>query len=643
MGVIKQEIYWPDTLLKDNSVVKEDVYIEGDKDPIKFWGRLAVEGIKWSKPFDNIYGEENPFFKWFIGGKLNISSNCLDRHLEKFGDKTALIWVAEPVEHRWMTYTYRQLHEAVCKFANVLKSEGVKKGDVVSIYLPLIPETVISMLACARIGAIHSVVFSAFSSEALKSRINDNGAKVLITADGYYRKGKPENLKVKADEAIQGTGVQRVIVVKRAHIPVQMNDKDRYFWDLAEKASAECNAEEMDSEDPLFILYTSGTTGKPKGVVHVTGGYAVQTLYTTKWNFNLKEDDIIWTTADIGWVTGHSYMCYGPLLNGATTLFYEGAIDYPDPSRVWSIIQQFKVNIFYTAPTALRMFRLFGDEWHQRHDLSSLKCIATVGEPIDQKTWMWFFENIGKSKLPLIDTWWQTETGGTMINALAGLGPYIPGVAGRPIPGTKFAICNDKGKIIPEGEGYLVQVSPFSPGTLRTVWGSKERYIEKYFTIEETGKVIKNYVSGDAASFDGRYFKILGRTDDAIKVAGHRLSTAEMEDMVHKDKRVVDVAVVGKADAIKGSVPVVFVKVKEGGDVIVKEASRLIEEGIGHFAKPALVFVVPDLPKTRSGKIMRRVLRALLKNESPGDISTLVNPDCVEEINKIVNQPTAGK
>ncbi len=637
MGIVKKgDVYWPDASLKKESIVKESIYKEAEKDPAAFWGRLAREGLHWDKPFKKVYEEKNPFFKWFLGGRLNISYNCLDRHLDQHGDKTALIWIPEPVEEEAVKMTYRKLHEAVNKFANVLSQEGVKKGDVVSIYLPLIPEVVIAMLACARIGAIHSVVFSAFSSDALKIRILDGRAKLLVTADGYYRRGKMENLKERADDAIAGTDIRRVIVVRRAKNQIKVNKNDK-FWDVLMKdAKAYCKPHSMNSEDPLFILYTSGTTGKPKGIVHETGGYAVHALYTAAWNFNLEPEHLIWTTADVGWVTGHSYMCYGPLLLGATTLFYEGSFDYPDPGRAWKIIQDHEVNVFYTAPTALRMFRLWGDEWIEKYDLSSLKCLGTVGEPIDKKTWEWYFEKIGKKQLPMIDTWWQTETGGTMINALAGIGPFIPGVAGQPFPGTRFAICDDSGKILKKGEGYLVQLSPFSPGMLRTVWRNKRKYKEKYFMLEEHEKKVKFYVSGDAASFDGKYFRILGRTDDVIKVAGHRLSTAEMEDVIHKDKRVIDVAVVGKEDPLKGNVPVVFVKAK-GGEEVRKEAVHLVEKGIGHFAKPHVVYLVSDLPKTRSGKIMRRVLRALLRNENPGDVSTLLNPECVEDIKKTIN------
>ena len=637
MGIIKKgEAYWPDQELRKSSLVKESIYKEAEKNPQDFWGRLAREGLHWDRPFTKVYEEKNPFFKWFLGGKLNISYNCLDRHLDQHGDKTALIWIPEPVEEEAVKMTYRKLHEAVNTFANVLLSEGVKKGDVVSIYLPLIPEVVIAMLACARIGAIHSVVFSAFSSEALKTRILDGKAKILITADGYYRRGRAENFKEKADEAVKGTEIKRVIVVRRVKSEIHMNKMDRFWSDLMKGAARYCKPHSMNSEDPLFILYTSGTTGKPKGIVHETGGYAVHALYTTQWNFSLKEEDIIWTTADVGWVTGHSYMCYGPLLFGATTLFYEGSFDYPDPGRAWKIIQDHEVNVFYTAPTALRMFRLWGDEWHEKYDLSSLTCLGTVGEPIDKKTWEWYFEKIGKSKIPIIDTWWQTETGGTMINTLAGIGPFIPGVAGKPFPGTRFALCDDSGKLLRKGEGYLVQLSPFSPGMLRTVWRNKKKYKEKYFMLEESEKKVRFYVSGDAASFDGKYFRILGRTDDVIKVAGHRLSTAEMEDVIHKDKRVIDVAVVGKEDPLKGNVPVVFVKAK-GGEEVRKEAVHLVEKGIGHFAKPHIVYLVSDLPKTRSGKIMRRVLRSLLKNENPGDVSTLLNPECVDDIKKTIN------
>lgn len=634
----KGDTYLPSDEMKKIAWVKSDIiYEEADRDPVGFWEKIANDEINWDKKWSRAYEEKLPFFKWFVGAQLNISYNALDRHLKKRGDKTALIWVPEPINEKPIKLTYKQLHEEVSKFANVLIGLGVKKGDVVSIYLPLIPEVIISMLACARIGAIHSIVFSAFSAQALKVRITDGQAKVLITADGYHRKGNKEDLKSKADESIQGTPIQKMIVVNRLNSNFSLGKNQFWFHELMQKADSNCKPVSVDSEHPLYILYTSGTTGTPKGVIHDTGGYAVGSIYTSKLNFNLHEDDIMWCTADIGWVTGHTYLCYGPLLNGITTLMYEGSPDYPDPGRFWKIINENNVSVFYTAPTALRMFKLLGDKYIPKN-LASLKILGTVGEPIDTDTWLWYFEKIGKNKLPIIDTWWQTETGTHMINSLPGVGPFIPAVAGKSFPGIRHAVIDNKGNFIKEGSGLLVQLSPFAPPMLRGVWRNPEKYKEKYWMLEN--KDVNFYITGDSAVLhkDGN-IRILGRSDDVIKVAGHRLSTAELEDATHNHSLVGDVAVVSKPDPIKGEAVVIFVRLKkqvQDENKIKEEIVQTLVKNIGPIAKPSEIYIVNDLPKTRSGKIMRRILKSLLKNEDLGDLSTIVNPECIASIKKKV-------
>ncbi len=628
----KRGKYFPNKELKKEAwVSSERIYKETNKNPIAFWKKSA-EQLYWHKKPTKIYQEKYPFFKWFVDGKINISYNAIDRHLEKNKNKTALIWIPEPKNEKTLKVTYQELYEKVSRTANLLKKLGVKKGEVVTIYLPMIPEVVYFMLACARIGAIHCVVFSAFSSNALKTRLKDANSKVLITADGYYRKGKIEKLKQKANEAIKGTKVKKIIVVKRTNNVKKLNKNELWYHEEIKKVDAVNIAKPFPSETPLFLLYTSGTTGKPKGIVHETGGYAVQAYQTCKYNFNIHDDDVMWCTADIGWVTGHTYICYGPLLNGATSVIFEGMINFPDKGVCWRTIQENKITIFYTAPTAIRMFKMWGDKWIKKYDLSSLRILGTVGEPIDQTTWEWYFKTIGNSNCPVIDTWWQTETGATLINSLPGIGPFIPSVAGRSFPGTRHAIINEQGKIMKKGEGYLVQLSPFAPGMLRNVWKNKKAYKEKYFTFNN--KPTKYYITGDAAELKGNYFRILGRTDDVIKVAGHRLSTAEMEDAVIMHPKISEAAVVGKPDKLKGEVPVVFAKAKE--KIPEQKIIKLIAKHIGPIAKPHQVFFVNDLPKTRSGKTMRRILKNILRNEEPKGLVTLVNPNSVEEIKKIV-------
>jgi acetyl-CoA synthetase len=631
----KGEKYLPSDEMKKIAWVKDEkVYKEGDKDPIKFWEKLASEGIEWEKKWTKAYVEKLPYFEWFKGGKLNFSINCLDRHLKEKGDKTALIWVPEPVKEKTIKLTYKELYDKVNRFANVLKKHGVRKGEVVAIYLPMIPEAVIAMLACTRIGAIHSVVFSAFSADALKDRIKDAKSKILITSDGYYRRGEEENLIDKAKEASQGTTIKKIIVVKRLKGKIS-GEKILDFDEEIKKADTECKPELMNSEDIMFILYSSGTTGKPKGIVHDTGGYAVQAYWTTKWNFNLHEEDVMWCTADVGWITGHTYAFYGPLLNGSTSLIYEGSPDFPDPGIWWKIIQENKVSVFYTAPTAIRMFMKFDEKYIKKYNLDSLKILGTVGEPIDEDAWDWYLNKVGGGRCPIIDTWWQTETGGTLINVLPGIGPFVPTIAGRNFPGTKHIIVDDKGKEIKNDKpGFLVQVSPFAPGMLHGVYKDPKKYKETYWRFK------KYYDTSDGAYIKDGLIRVTGRTDDVMKVAGHRLSTAELENAIASNKQVRECAVVPIPDKIKGQVPVAFVVLKqgEGSEILEKELKAHVDKKIGPTARPSKTYFVDDLPKTRSGKIMRRILKALLVNEEPKGLMTLVNPKIVDEIKKLISQ-----
>jgi acetyl-CoA synthetase len=636
----KGDVYFPTKAMKNSSWINSPlIYKHAHKDSINFWAQHALQGITWHKPFTKAYKEKNPFFKWFLNGKLNFCYNALDRHVNTKPNKIALTWIPEKLTIKTKNYTYSQLHKEVSKFANVLKSLKVKKSDVVCIYLPLIPEVAIAMLACTRIGAIHSVIFSAFSANALNTRLLDTKAKILITSDGFYRKGKSGSLLEKVNQALKGTKVKKTIVVKRLKTSLTLKKSQLSYSKLMSSASEICPPTIVESNHPLFILYTSGTTGKPKGVIHDTGGYATQSFYTTKWNFNLHEDDVMWCTADVGWITGHTYLLYGPLLTGATTLMYEGIPNYPTPARFWQIIKKHKVSAFYTAPTAIRMFKLWGDKFIPK-SMPSLKILGTVGEPIDTETWQWYFKKIGKSNLPIIDTWWQTETGANVINALPGIGPFTPGVAGKPFPGINFGIVNEKGKILKHGKGLLIQFPPFAPAMIRGVWGNKKKYKEKYFTLNK--KRTKYYITGDSAILNkSGEFKILGRSDDVIKVAGHRLSTAEMEDAAHYHPNIADIAVVSRPDEIKGSAIVIFARLKSPSNNLDKtktEISKLLEKAIGPIAKPKEIFFVEDLPKTRSGKIMRRILKNLLANKPLGELSTIVNPESIEKIKPLLSK-----
>ncbi len=633
----KGEIYWPSKQMKKIAWVKDKkIYSKANKNPIKFWGELAKQGLKWEKSWKKTYIEKLPYFYWFKGGKLNFSENCLDRHLvpqpkqKSLKDKTALIWIPEPIKEKPIKLTYQELHDKVNKFANVLKKYKVKKGDVVAIYLPMLPEAIIAMLACARIGAIHSVVFSAFSAEALKARLIDGKSKILISADGYYRRGKVVDLKKKIKQAVKGTKVKKIILVNRIK---KSNKGFVSFEKELEKAEKHCEPKIMKSEDPLFILYTSGTTGKPKGIVHDTGGYATQAYWTTKWNFNLHDNDVLWCTADVGWITGHTYAFYGPLLTGNTTLIYEGSLDFPNPGRWWKIIDENKVSVLYTAPTAIRMFMKLKDKYLKKYKLNSLKILGTVGEPIDKDAWMWYFTKIGKKRCPIIDTWWQTETGGTLINVLPGIGPFIPSVAGKSFPGTRHQIVNEKGK--PTKKGFLVQVNPFAPGMLHGVYKNHKKYIETYW------KKFKNkYDTSDGAILQKDLIRITGRTDDVMKVAGHRISTAELEDAINQSEFVNESAVVPIPEKIKGEVPIAFVILKNAkpSPELENKLKKHVDKKLGPTSRPSKFYFVNDLPKTRSGKIMRRILKSILNKEEPKGLMTLVNPNSVEEIKKIVGK-----
>ncbi len=629
----KKKLYYPSSDFKKNAWVKsKETYKKAKKDPVKFWEGLAKE-VYWRKKWKKAFEHKPPFFKWFLGGKLNFSENCLDKNIETKKNKVALIWEPEPSDERPRYFTYYDLYRKVNKLANGLKKMGVKKGDRVGIYLPMIPEAVIAMLACTRIGAVHSVVFSAYSPQALQVRLQDTEEKILITADGYYRGGKIIDLKKNADEGVKDTKVKKLVVVKRAGNKVNMKKGRDVWWDdTISKEDDFCKPEVMDSEDPLFVLYTSGSTGKPKGIVHTCGGYTTQAKFTGKWIFDIKENDIFWSMSDIGWITGHTYSVYSPLLNGTTCIIFEGAPNWPVPDRWCQIIEKYAVNIFYTAPTAIRMFQKYGDDLVKKHDLSSLKVLGSVGEPIDKGSWLWYFEKVGNKKCPIVDTWWQTETGGILLSSLPGVGPIKPTFAGLPFPGIKFDILNNNGKSCKSGEkGDLVILPPFSPGLLRGVYKNTKRYKKTYWS--EYGDEV--YFTSDIAHKDKNgLIRIVGRSDDMIKVAGHRISTGEMEDTVSKIPSILECAVIGIPDEIKGEVPAVFEVLKGNWKKIEDLVVVEIKKGIGPIALPKKIYVVNDLPKTRSGKIMRRILRKIFTNEDLGDLSTLANPESVEELKK---------
>jgi len=632
-------VFWPTDELKQRTWVSDEaIYDQANADPEAFWAKHA-EDLHWFKKWDKTYEFAPQAYKWFVGGKTNLSYNSLDRHIEAGkGDNIALIWEPEPIEEEAVKLTYKQLHERVCKFANALRDLGVKKGDAVGIYLPMIPEAVIAMQACVRIGAPHSVVFSAFSPDSLCTRMVDCEAKVLITADGYYRRGKTINLKKNADAGVENSPVETVVVVQRTGAEVSMIEgRDLWYHAIVANASADCPAEQLDSEDLSFLLYTSGTTGRPKGIMHTTGGYAVQAYITAKWNFDMHEGDVYWCTADVGWITGHTYINYGPLMNGATTLVYEGSPDAPDTGRFWAIIEKHKVTQLYTAPTAIRMFVKWGDEWPAKYDLSSLRLLGTVGEPINVDAWMWYFNVIGGGRCPIIDTWWQTETGANMVNSLPGIGPFMPTIAGRPFPGVLGDILDSGGTPLgPNEGGYLAIFSPFPPALTRGIYGDMDRFKAQYFA--EYGP--ERYFTSDGARRDeAGNIRITGRVDDVMNVAGHRLATAEVESALAQNDKVSEVAVVSRPHDLKGEVPIAFVLLRGGiepSDDIRKELMATVNRAIGPTGRPDQIVFAHDVPKTRSGKIMRRVLKAIVRNEPVGDLTTLQNPESVEELKELV-------
>jgi acetyl-CoA synthetase len=592
--------------------------------PEEFWAEIASEQVHWFKKWDHVFEWNPPFVKWFAGGKTNLSYNCLDRHAQgPRKDKVAILWEGEPGDTR--AVTYGELHRLVQRFANVLLTRGFKTGDRAIIYMPMIPELPIAMLACARLGIPHSVVFGGFSAEALKARIQDLGAVVVITADGGWRRAKEVRLKDAVDEALtECPDVREVIVARRTASPINMKAGRDFWWHELDAASSDgCPAVELDSEHPLFVLYTSGTTGKPKGILHTTGGYLTYVTATMKWVFDLKDPDIYWCSADIGWVTGHSYIVYGPLSAGATTLMYEGAPDTPDFGRWWSIVQKYKVNILYTSPTAIRALIRQGDQWPNKYDLSSLRLLGSVGEPINPAAWEWYHRVVGKGHCPIVDTWWQTETGGILISPMPGAVPQKPGSATLPMPGVLPDIIDLNGNSLADGqEGYLVIRRPW-PAMLRTIWGDPERYAEQYW-----GKVQGVYFTGDAARRDkDGYYWVLGRVDDVMNVSGHRLSTMEVESALVKHPSVAEAAVVAKPHEITGQAVCCFVTLKKGEhdhDQLGKDLRQWVAHEIGPFARPEEIRFTEALPKTRSGKIMRRLLRELVTNNTvAGDVTTL--------------------
>jgi acetyl-CoA synthetase len=637
-----------DTLLKENRVFHPDpaftkqanfndpdIYERAAKDPEGYWAEQAKH-ITWFKPYDKVLEWNPPHAKWFLGGKLNAAYNCVDRHRQgPRKNKAAIIWEGENGDSK--VFTYEMLGREVDKAAHMLKNLGVKKGDRVAVYLPMVPELPIALLACAKIGAIHTVVFAGFSSKALRDRIDDSDAKLLITADAGWRRGSQVPLKAYADEALEGSSVEKVLVVRivgEASGAKMVAGRDLYWHEEIEKASKEpFPAEEMDAEDILYLLYTSGTTGKPKGIVHTTGGYMVGVNTSLRSVFDLKEEDIFWCTADIGWVTGHTYLVYGPLSAGATVVIYEGAPDYPERDRFWEIVEKYGVTIFYTAPTLIRTFMKWGPSYIEKHDLSSLRLLATVGEPINPEAWMWFHKYVGREKTPIVDTWWQTETGCAMIAPLPGLTPTKPGSATKPLPGILVDVVDDDGRTVENGGGNLVIKHPW-PSMLRTIWGDDERFRNTYF-----GKFPEWYLPGDAAHRDeDGYIWILGRIDDVINVSGHRIGTMEVESALVSHPSVAEAAVIGRSDDVKGQAITAFVILKEGNEpsaAMTAELKETVVEQIGKLARPEEIIYTAELPKTRSGKIMRRLLRDIAEGRVLGDTTTLTDPPVIEELKRL--------
>ena len=639
-SILKEDrIFYPPKKFSKNAYIKsmqeyEELYEKSIENPEAFWAEKASQ-LDWYKKWDTVLRNDQGFFKWFEGGYLNVSYNCLDRNVKINKDKIAFIWEPESGKNR--TYTYEQLLKEVCRFANVLKKLGIKRGHIVEIYLQMIPELPIAMLACSRIGAVHSVVFGGYSSDALKDRIQDSNAELLITSDGSFRNGKIISMKDNADEAVKECPtIKNIIVVKRAENKIKMKKtRDYWYHELINKKDISdfCECESMHSEESLFILYTSGTTGKPKGVLHTQAGYLLYSYQTFKWIFDIKDKDIYFCTADIGWITGHSYIVYGPLSNMATVVMYEGSPTYPKPDRVWKIVEKYKVTVFYTAPTAIRALAKEGEKWPNKHNLSSLRLLGTVGEPINPEAWMWYYNIIGNRKCPIVDTWWQTETGGILITPMPGATPLKPGSATKPFFGIEADILREDGSQTNVNEGgYLVIKKPW-PGMLRTVWRNPEKYKEKYF--EQFGV----YLTGDSARRDeDNYFWIMGRTDDVLKVSGHRIGSAEVESSLVSHAAVAEAAVVPYPHEIKGQAIYAFVVLKKGNKPGEELKAKLIEhvaQHIGHIAKPDKIQFADDLPKTRSGKIMRRILKAIAEGSKEyGSIATLANPDVVKKLQK---------
>ena len=631
-----------DAWTKSATIADPAIYERAARDPEAFWAEFARE-LEWIRPWDSVLKWDPPYARWFDGGQINASANCLDRHVRTARrNKPAIIWEGEPGDRR--TLTYWDLFQQVCKFANVLTSLGVKRGDRVALYLPLVPELAIAMLACARIGAVHSVIFGGFSAESLRDRINDSECVLLVTADGGYRRGQIVPLKRMADEALSGTpSIRHVVVVQRQpgaepggepggeNAALMKAGRDQWYHRLMEEAGASSEPEPMNAEDMLYILYTSGTTGKPKGIIHTTGGYLVGTYATTKWVFDLKEDDVYWCTADIGWVTGHSYVVYGPLSNGATVVMYEGAPDWPQKDRFWDIIERYGVTIFYTAPTAIRAFMRWGTEWPARRNLDSLRLLGSVGEPINPEAWIWYHKTIGRERCPVVDTWWQTETGMIMITPLPGLTTTTPGSATRPFPGVFAEIRDGQGRPVETGGGLLTLTRPW-PAMLRGIYGDPERYVQQYWSRWSDG----TYFTGDGARLDAEgFYWLLGRVDDVLNVAGHRLGTMEVESALVDHPKVAEAAVVGKPHDIKGQAVAAFVTVKEGvkaTPALADELKEHVVRKIGAIARPDQILFAADLPKTRSGKIMRRLLRDIAEGKALGDTTTLADPAVVAKL-----------
>ena len=628
----EQRTFPPSTDFKANAIVSDQsLYLEGERDFEAYWARHARELISWAQPFTKTLEWDLPYAEWFSDGTLNVSYNCLDRQvLAGRGDKVAFYWEGEPGDSRVITYS--QLLDEVQRFANVLKNLGIKKGDRVNIYLPMIPEAAVAMLACARIGAAHSVVFGGFSSQSLSDRINDAEAKLLITADGGWRRGEVFPLKSQADEALKSTTtIEHVVVVKRGNNEISMTPgRDVWYHEAMADADAVCDAEPMEAEHLLFLLYTSGTTGKPKGIMHTTAGYLTHVTTTFKYAFDHKPDtDIFWCTADVGWVTGHSYIVYGPLANGATQIMYEGVPNFPANDRIWQIIAKYKATIFYTAPTAIRTYMKWGAQELAKHDLSSLRLIGTVGEPINPEAWIWYNENVGGSRCPIIDTWWQTETGGMMITPLPGVTVTKPGSATFPLPGIGAELVDEQGNRVLSGGGYLTLTTPW-PGMLRGIWGDQKRYRETYWS-----RFPGRYFAGDGAKLDSDgYLWLLGRVDDVMNVSGHRISTTEVESALVSHPSVAEAAVVGANDAMTGQAIIAYVTLRSGLEVDEKVLREHVAKEIGPIAKPKMIFFTPDLPKTRSGKIMRRLLRDVAEGRNIGDTTTLADASVVSELQR---------